>query len=173
MQLKFTYLLLTLLPALAYASEAAAEGGTDIIPRTVNFLIFAAIIYYLIADKIKAFFTGRTAGIANQLTEIQEKLNSVRESKEKAVKEAEEAKAKAQDLIETAKKEAVMLSEKIEKDALSEIEHLKHALDERMQIEEKKMTKEVVAEVIEEVFQGKNLKFSNEDFIKIIKKKVA
>jgi F-type H+-transporting ATPase subunit b len=172
-QLKFKYLLLTLLPAVAFASEAAAEGGTDILPRTVNFLIFAAIIYYLIADKIKAYFSGRTSGIANQLTEIQEKLNSVRESKEQAVKEAEEAKIKAKDLIETAKKEAVMLSEKIEKDAASEIEHLKHALEERMQIEEKKMAKEVVAEVIEEIFKGDNLKLSNEDFIKIIKKKVA
>jgi len=173
--LKFKYLLLTLtlLPVFAFASEAAAEHGTDIVPRTVNFLIFAAIIYYLIADKIKAFFADRTTGIANQLTAIQEKLNSVRESKEKALKEMEEAKVKAEDLIETAKKEAVLLSEKIEKDAETEIEHLKHALKERMEIEEKKMTKEVVAEVVEEIFQGDKVKLSNEDFIQIIKKKVA
>jgi len=171
--LKFRYLLLMLLPALAFASEAAAEGGTDIVPRTINFLIFAAIIYYLIADKIKAFFHGRTNSIANRLTEIQDKLNSVRESKEEAVKEAEEAKTKAVDLVETAKKEAVLLAEKIEKDAESEIAHLKHAFEERMQIEEKKMTREVVSEVIDEIFQGDKLKLSNEDFIKIIKKKVA
>lgn len=171
--MKFRYLLLMLLPVFAFASEAAAEGGTDIVPRTINFIIFAAIIYYLIADKIKAFFHDRTHGIANRLTEIQEKLNSVRESKEEAVKEAEEAKVKAVDLVETAKKEAILLSEKIEKDAESEIAHLKQAFEERMQIEEKKMTREVVAEVIDEIFQGDKLKLSNEDFIKIIKKKVA
>ncbi len=171
--MKFTYLLLTLLPALAFASEASAEGGTDIVPRAINFLIFAAIIYYLIADKVKAFFTDRTNSIANRLTEIQDKLSSIRESKEEAVKEAEEAKVKAKDLVETAKKEAEMLSQKIEKDAESEIGHLKKSLEERMEIEEKKMAKEVVSEVIEKIFAGKGMQLSNEDFIRIIKKKVA
>ncbi len=171
--MKFRYLLLMMLPALAFASEAAGEGGTDIVPRTINFLIFAAIIYYLIADKIKDFFRNRTNHIANRLTEIQDKLNSVREYKEEAIKEAEEAKAKAADLVETAKKEAVLLAEKIEQDAESEIAHLKQAFEERIQIEEKMMTREVVADVIDEMFNDDKLKLSNEDFIKIIKKKVA
>lgn len=173
--MKFKYLLLTLVlsPAFVFASEAAAEGGTDIVARTVNFLIFAAILYYLLADKIRAYFRGRTAAIAKRLTEIQEKLNSAREAKESAAKELENAKVKAKELVETAKKEAQLLSEKIEKDAEAEIAHLKHAFTERMQIEEKKMTRNVVSEVIEEVFQGDALQLSNEDFIKIIKKKVA
>ncbi len=174
--MKFKYLLALamLLPLYAVASEhATGEGGTDIVPRTVNFLIFAAILYYLIADKIKAFFADRTTGIAKQLTEIQEKLNSVKEEKEQAQKEAEEAKVKAKELVEVAKKEAVMLAEKIESDAKSEIEHLKRALQERMEIEEKKMTKEVVAEVIDEMFAKGKIALSNEEFVNIIKKKVA
>ena len=171
--MKFKYILLILVPVFAFASEATAEGGTDILPRAINFIIFAAIIYYLIADKIKAFFRDRTNGIANRLTEIQDKLKSVRESKEEALKEADEAKVKAVDLVETAKKEAALLSEKIAKDAESEILHLRQAFEERMQIEEKKMTREVVAEVIDEIFRDDKLKLSNEDFIKIIKKKVA
>ena len=171
--MKVRYLILTLLPVLAFASESAAEHGTDIVARTVNFLIFAAILYYLIADKIKAYFAGRTSGIAGRLTEIQEKLKSVKSSKEEALKEAEEAKVKAADLIETAKKEAKMLSEKIASDAEAEVAHLRAAFEERKAIEEKKMTKSVVAEVIEELFQGDKLKLTSDDFMQIIKKKVA
>ncbi len=161
-----------LLPVLAFASEHA-EGGTDIVPRTVNFLIFAAILYYLIADKIKAFFRDRTGSIATQLTEIQEKLDRVKESKEEALKEAEEAKVKAKELVEIARKEAQMLAEKIEMSAKEEAEHMKKALAERMEIEEKKMTKSVVAEVIDEMFAAGKISLSNDDFVNIIRKKVA
>ena len=35
------------------------------------------------------------------------------------------------------------------------------------------MTKSVVAEVIEELFQGDKLKLTSDDFMQIIKKKVA
>lgn len=175
MQLKLKQILavVALLPLFAVASEHAAEGGTDIVARTVNFLIFAAIIYYLIADKVKAFFRERTSGIAKQLTEVEEKLGAIKAEKEAALKEAEEAKTKAKELIEIAKKEAVALSEKIEEDAKSEIEHLKKALEERMEIEEKKMTKGVVAEVIDEMFTSGKVSLSNEEFVNIIKKKVA
>lgn len=173
--MKYLLTIVMLLPVLAFASEhaAEAEGGTDIVPRTINFLIFAAILYYLIADKIKAFFKERTSGIATQLTQIQEKLNSVKEKKEEALKEAEEAKHKAKELVEIAKKEAEMLAERIESGAKEEAEHLKKALAERMEIEEKKMTKEVVAEVIDEMFAAGKISLSNDDFVKIIKKKVA
>ena len=173
--MKYLYLLIAmLLPVLAVASEGAgAEGGTDIVARTVNFLIFAAILYYLIADKIKAFFSDRTTSVAQELTEIEEKLNSVKTAKEEAVKEAKEAKEKAAELVEIAKKEAQMLAQKIENDTKSEIEHLKKALAERMEIEEKKMTKEVVSEVIDEMFGAGKVTLSNDDFVKIIKKKVA
>jgi len=174
-QLKLKYLMmtLTLLPLAAAASEHAAEGGTDIVARSINFLIFAAILYYLIADKIKAWFAERRTGIANQLTEIEEKLNSVKEEKELALKEAEAAKQKAVELIEIAKKEAEALEAKIESDAKREAEQLKKSLQERMDIEEKKMAKSVVSEVIDEMFESGKIALSNEDFVNIIKKKVA
>ncbi len=171
--MKRKYLLLLLLPVIAFASGAEAKEGTDIVERTINFLIFAGILYYLIADKIKAYFKGRTAEIANQLTSIQDMLNSSKEKKENALKEASEAKEKAKDLIEVAKKEAQMLSKKVEENTESEISYLKKALQERMEIEEKKMTKEVVSEVIDELFKENKISLSNDDFLNILKKKVA
>ncbi len=176
MQLNYLYLLVAalLLPVLAIASEGAgAEGGTDIVARTINFLIFAAILWYLIADKVKAFFQNRTTSVAKELTEIEEKLNSVKAAKEAAQKEAKEAHDKAKELIEIAKKEGAMLAEKIEADTENEIAYLKKALAERMEIEEKKMTREVVSEVIEEMFGSGKVSLSNDDFVNIIRKKVA
>ena len=45
---------LALVPVALFANEGAKE--TDIVQRTVNFIIFAGILWYLLADKIKAFF---------------------------------------------------------------------------------------------------------------------
>ena len=46
----------TLLASAALFASEGSHGQTDIIPRAVNFLIFAALVYYLLADKVKAFF---------------------------------------------------------------------------------------------------------------------
>lgn len=45
----------TLLASAALFASEGSHGQTDIIPRAVNFLIFAALVYYLLADKVKAF----------------------------------------------------------------------------------------------------------------------
>lgn len=44
--------MLAFAPLALFASEGAE---TDIIQRTVNFVIFAGILWYLLAEKIKAF----------------------------------------------------------------------------------------------------------------------
>jgi len=51
---KLLLTLLALAPVALFANSDGAE--TDIIQRTVNFVIFAGILWYLLADKIKAFF---------------------------------------------------------------------------------------------------------------------
>jgi F-type H+-transporting ATPase subunit b len=48
----------------------------DFWPRVVNFTIFASLLYYLVANPIRDFFKGRSAGIATQLSEIEEKLQA-------------------------------------------------------------------------------------------------
>ena len=53
---------LALAPMALFAQEGA-ETDYDIVQRTVNFIIFAGILWYLLADKIKAFFADRTLSI--------------------------------------------------------------------------------------------------------------
>jgi F-type H+-transporting ATPase subunit b len=172
--LKLKYLSLLLLPALALASEQGAEhGGTDIFWRLINFLIFFGILYYLLADKIKAYFKGREDGIAGRLSEVQEKLKEAKAAKEAAVQKAKDAEATAADYVEAAKKEAELMVEKINQTLAHDKEILEKSFQDRVEVEAKKMKKEVVDEVLEEMFSSKSANISNDDLLNIIKKKVA
>ena len=53
---KMLFVVLVLSPLAVFANE---NVETDIIPRVVNFTIFAAIVYFLLADKLKVFFADR------------------------------------------------------------------------------------------------------------------
>lgn len=103
--MKLRYILLMIVPALLLASSGAEEGGhTDILARTVNFAIFAAIMYYLLAEPIKSFYLGRKSSIAGKLDAIQQKLKESSKAKEEAQSKVEEAKANANLLLKLQKK---------------------------------------------------------------------
>ena len=63
-----------------------ADGGYDIVPRTINFIIFAAILYYLIANPVKNAYKGRIEGIAARLDNIEQKLKESKAKKDDAIK---------------------------------------------------------------------------------------
>lgn len=73
-----------------WASEAGHHGGidpakvSDLIWRTVNFLIFAGILVKLAAKPIKEFFTNRQRDISQELQDLE--LQKIK--LQKAVKEA-------------------------------------------------------------------------------------
>lgn len=87
----------------AMAAEAAHGGVTpekiqDMIWRTVNFLVFAAILIKLVAKPAKNFFAQRSQGIATTLEDLEAQKAAV----EAALKEAEarlEAVAQERELI--------------------------------------------------------------------------
>jgi F-type H+-transporting ATPase subunit b len=154
-----------------FASEQ--NGATDIIPRAVNFLIFVGILYYLIADKVKAAFVGRINGIKADMDKVQELLKESKKKKEDAQAKVEKAKKIAEDLIVSANKEAKAISEKIDQNVKVDIENLiKHQV-ESMELEKRKVVKSVAQEVIEELLKDDAINISNEKIVDIIKKKVA
>jgi F-type H+-transporting ATPase subunit b len=156
-----------------FAAGHDGEGKTDIVPRVINFAIFASILYYLLAKPIKEFFTGRTTEIADRLSSIQDKLKASKDEKDQALKSVAEADESAADIIETAKKEADMLTQKIEENLQNDLKNLEKSYNDRIEIEEKKMSRAVVEEVIEEMFNSGNIEMKSSDYLNIIKKKVA
>ena len=149
----------------------ASEGETDIVARVINFLIFVAILWYLIADKVIAFFRQRKEKIAKQFQEVEEKLKETKEQKEILKAKLEEVKAKANEIVEDSKKEAEVIYNNIIKEAKEEIELYKKHFEEFKEIEIKKAKKEAIKEFLEDVL--KDIHITSEDAAKIVLKKVA
>jgi len=162
--------------ALLFASSwlfAGESGGSDFIPRTVNFLIFAAILYYLVAEPVKNFFKNRSASIAALLEEVQTKLKKAKEEKEAAQAKLAEAEKLAKDIVETTKKEIEIMTQELKKHAEQEIAALERSFEENLELERRKRVRQITKEVLEELFEDKQVALDKEKFINLIVKKVA
>lgn len=170
--MKLRYILLLLSPALLFAS-GGGNGETDIVPRAINFIIFASIMYYLLADHVKNAYKGRIAGIADRLDSIQTKVKESVTAKQNAQAKVEEAKANALSLVETSKKEAQLLSQKVLNDTDTELKNLEKAFKEKTDIERRRMARDVVTDVLDKMFDKDSISIDKEELVKIVMKKVA
>ena len=150
-----------------------ADGGYDIVPRTRNFIIFAAILYYLIANPVKNAYKGRIEGIAARLDNIEQKLKESKAKKDDAIKRVEEAKANADGLVETARKEAFLISERIKEETMQEIVNLEKSFQDQKEFEKRRMVKSVVGEILNEIFASDSVKMDQSELINIMLKRVG
>jgi len=162
-----------MLGAYLFGSDAGAEGSTDIVQRTVNFLIFAGILYYILAEPVKNYFAGRSAAIADELDKVQERLRESKRLKEAAEHKVEEAVRFANELSETAKKENKLLSDKILAQCEQELEIIQKQNEGLMELEKRKMVREVVTDVMNDVMTSSDKALGKEAMTEILKKKVA
>lgn len=169
MKIIFTLLSLS---AVIFANEHA-EQTSDIVPRTINFIIFAGLLYYLLADKIKVFFAERQQDVVSQLSKIEEKVRESKRAREAAFAQVEDAKLVASDIIETAKKEAVLLADNITKHGERDLKLLDTNLSEYKVVERNKMVRFVVTETLNETFVASDMVQNQEDLAKSLVKKVA
>ena len=168
-----TVITLLMMTGYAVASTGSGEGGTDIVERTINFLIFVGILYYLLAEPVKGYFTGRTAGIAADLEKVQEKLRESKAAKEAALAEVEEAHKFSTELHESAKKENAIIKDKIMAQCESDIANIIKQHESLMDLEQRKMVRNTVDEVMSELLSEDSASFDKDMMAKIIMKKVA
>lgn len=162
-----------MLSAYLFGSDAGAEGSTDIVQRTVNFLIFAGILFYILAEPVKNYFSGRSAGIADELEKVQERLRESKRLKEAAEHKIEEAERFASELAESSKKENKILSDKILVQCEQELEIISKQNETLMELDRRKMVREVVSEVMNGVMNSSGEALGKEAMTEILKKKVA
>ena len=162
---------LALAPVALFASEGAVE--TDIVQRTVNFIIFAGILWYLLADKIKAFFANRTLSIQAELDKVQETLKASQDKVSDAQKKLEEAKKLATEIIEGANADIDSVKQKVATAVDADIANLNKNLDEMMKVEISKAKKQVVTEVLDELLSSGNIQLTQSELVNIVLKKVA
>ena len=171
---KTLYMLFLILPVFVFAAGGEeASKGTDIIPRTINFLIFAGILYYLAANQIKDFFTSRRRSIADRLNSIQEKLKQSAKDKAQAKELIEKAKVEAKSILETSKNETQILKAKILENLQMDIQNLEKGYEDQISIERRKMTRAAISEVLDEVFAKDSLSLEKDELLNIVMKKVA
>ncbi len=113
----FIVAFLFMLSATGLFANGAGHSETDIIQRTVNFLIFAALVYYLLADKLKAYFVSRSEAIAKSFNDVEEKIRASKQAIENAKVKRDEAKRLADELLVASNIDAKHQAERIVENA--------------------------------------------------------
>ena len=178
MRIKNIALIATLLvPSLVLAGHGEHHDvsmfNSDFLYRVLNFSIFAGLLYYLAANPIKAFFVGRSEGIANQLEEIEAKLQASKNERLAAEENLAKAEEKAKELVADAANEAKILATNIaEKNAtlLSQLE--KQAL-EKQELETKKAMRSTIDSVLNDGITNDDITVDESKVVSLISSKVA
>jgi len=164
--------LLLMISTYALASEVK-DGGSDIVQRTVNFILFAGLVWYLVGEPIKKYFTSRSQGIADELKKVQEKLDESIALKKEALAKISDAEKFAQELAESSKKENKMIYDALLAQGETELETLTKQNISKKEFEERKMVREVVEEIVTETLSQSADSFDKEAMANVILKKVA
>lgn len=167
-----TKILLLIFPLYVFGA-GNGSGDYDILPRTVNFILFAAILYYFIATPLKNFYNDRIHKISSKMNEIQEKLIASKNLKLEMMKKLDLAKQESANALTLAKKEAEILVGKIEAETKAEIEVLEKSFQEHKEYEMRKMEKNVVSSVLDEIFKDEKLHLQQKEILNIMMKKVS
>jgi len=167
-------ILVIMLMLSTYALASNAEhAGTDIVQRTVNFLLFAGLVWYLVAEPAKEYFAGRSQAIADELQKVQDRLNESITLKKDALSKISDAEKFAEELKVSSKKENKILNDSIMTQCNVELETLGKQQVSLMEFEQRKMIRLVVEETLNEVLNQSSENFDKEAMANVILKKVA
>lgn len=156
-----------------YALASGGEGGTDIVQRTVNFALFAGLIWYLVAEPAKTYFKGRSQGIADELQKVKDRLKESDNLKKEAHAKVKEAEKFAAELQESSKKENKILNDNIMAQCEKDLVNLSNVQKSKMEFEQRKMVREVVETTITKLISDSGSDFDKEAMANVILKKVA
>jgi F-type H+-transporting ATPase subunit b len=156
----------------ALASEAG-HGETDIVQRTVNFLLFAGLVWYLVGEPVKSYFSSRSQAIMDELKKVQEKLDESISLKKEALAKISDAEKFAEELAISSKKENKIINDNIMNQCDADVETLVKQQKSLKDFEQRKMVRNVVENVLGETLSQSSEGLDKETMANIILKKVA
>ncbi len=156
----------------AFASEAG-HGETDIVQRTVNFLLFAGLVWYLVGEPVKSYFASRSQDIADELKKVQERLDESVALKKEALAKISNAEKFAEELVVTSKKENKIINDNIMTQCDLDLETLTRQSVSNKEFTQRKMVRGVVEDVLKETLSQSSESFDKEAMANVILKKVA
>lgn len=157
----------------ATAAFAAEGGEIDLLQRAVNFLIFAGLVYYLLAGKLKEFFAQRSGAIAAAFEKAQDRVKEARQNRENALRQLEEAKAKADEIVSVARQEAAMLSERVILRGEEESKILHKQKEEAMAVAGNRMVRNVVTQTMGDILGAEDILSDQNAIVEKMMKRVA
>jgi F-type H+-transporting ATPase subunit b len=166
-------LLIIMISTYALASSGAESGGTDIVQRTVNFLLFFGLVWYLVAEPAKNYFAARSQGIADELQKVQDKLGESISLKKEALSKISDAEKFAEELVTASKKENKIINDNIMLQCEADLETITKQNTVLMEFEQRKMVRTVVENILSEVLSQSSDSFDKEAMASVILKKVA
>lgn len=139
------------LATIAYAAEEGGHDGTqmkDFIWKSINFVVLAGLIYWMLASKIKDFFGGRRSDIKESLENAaQQKAEAEAKYKEYSEK-IEKASAEIDGIFEMIKAQGVAEKQKIIEEAEKVAKKIKEDSQMRTGQELKKASDQLRAEAV-------------------------
>ncbi len=178
MRIKNIALIATVLvPSLVLAGHGEHHDismfNSDFFYRVLNFSIFAALIYYLVANPIKAFFVGRSQGIANRLEEIEAKLQASKNERLLAEENLVKAEERAKEILLDAGNEAKILSANISEKNDATLLQLEKQAREKQELEAKKATRATINSLLNDGFGNDDIAVDESKVVSLISNKVA
>jgi len=166
-----------LVPSLVLASGAEHHDvsmfNSDFFYRVLNFSVFMGILYYLAANPIKEFFVGRSAGIANQLEEIEAKLQASENERLTAEENVLKAEAKAKSILSDAEHEAKLLSENIVEKNEVTLTLLEKQAVEKQALSSKKATQSTIDALLNDGITNDDIAVDEAKVVSLVSGKVA
>jgi len=161
-----------MLSTIALASNTE-HANSDILQRTVNFLLFTGLVWYLVAEPIKNFFAARSQAIADEMQKVQDKLKESIAQKKEALSKISDAEKFSEDLVVSSKKENKIINDNIMAQCESDLDILNKQQNGLMDFEQRKMVREVVENILSEILSQNNEDFDKKAMANVILKKVA
>ena len=166
-------LVLTLMISTYAFASGAEHGETDIVQRTVNFLLFAGLVWYLVGEPIKNYFSARSEAISDELKKVQDRLDESIALKKEALAKISDSEKFAEDLAVTSKKENKIINDSIMAQCNLDVEALSKQHASLKEFEQRKMVRSVVEDVLNETLSQSSENFDREAMANVILKKVA
>lgn len=171
MNIKTVFCFLAILGVACAADHADVE--LDIFWRTINFFIFAALVFWLFKGMAAKFFGDRTASIVAALEKAQERAREARLQRENAQSLLDEAKTTAQGIVSLAQEEAVNLAARIAERAQEDIKVLNKLKEESKIVAENKLVRTVVASTLGDILSADDFLSDQETIVDNLIKRVA
>ncbi len=164
--------LLLMISTYALASETG-HSESDIVQRTVNFLLFAGVVWYLVGEPAKNYFASRSQAIADELKKVQERLDESVTLKKEALAKISDAEKFAEDLVISSKKENKIINDHIMAQCEADLETLTKQGVVSRNFAQRSMVQNVVENVLKETLAQSSNEFDKEAMANVILKKVA